>query len=113
VDDPRARGFDERFHTFAVGSERRVVGESGGRTVHGIFADGDAEQPLYTFADPGFNVRSLRGNAVLRWEYRPGSTLFLVWQQQRSGFASDGDFRFGRDTSALFREPARTYWFGG
>jgi hypothetical protein len=25
--------------------------------------------------------RSLRGNAVLRWEYRPGSTLFLVWRQ--------------------------------
>ena len=32
-----------------------------------------------------FNVRSFRSNAVLRWEWRPGSTLFLVWQQDRSG----------------------------
>lgn len=31
-----------------------------------------------------FNVRSLRSNAVLRWEWRPGSTLFVVWQQDRS-----------------------------
>ncbi len=31
-----------------------------------------------------FTVRSLKGNAVLRWEYRPGSTLFLVWTQRRS-----------------------------
>ncbi|MBV9108784.1 MAG: carbohydrate binding family 9 domain-containing protein [Gemmatimonadetes bacterium] len=32
-----------------------------------------------------FNVRSFRSNAVLRWEWRPGSTLYLVWQQDRSG----------------------------
>jgi hypothetical protein len=51
-----------------------------------------------------FNVRSLRGNAVLRWEWRPGTTLYLAWQQQRESFAADlGDFRFGRDRAALFR----------
>jgi hypothetical protein len=33
---------------------------------------------------PEFNVRSFRSNAVLRWEWRPGSTLFVVWQQDRS-----------------------------
>ncbi|HEY5218963.1 MAG TPA: hypothetical protein VIJ16_04095 [Gemmatimonadaceae bacterium] len=40
-------------------------------------------------------MRSQRGNTVLRWEYRPGSALYLVWQQQRSGFAPQG----GVDTS--------------
>ena len=40
----------------------------------------------YTPDNPlDFTVRSLKGNAVLRWEYRPGSTLFLVWTQRRSG----------------------------
>ena len=39
----------------------------------------------FSFDNPDLNVTSLRGNAVLRWEYRPGSTLFLVWQQQRAG----------------------------
>ena len=59
-----------------------------------------------------FNFRSLLGNAVLRWEWRAGSTLFLVWQQIRSeellpgvGEARQedaGEFRLGRDTRALF-----------
>lgn len=37
-----------------------------------------------SFRERDFRVRSLRGNAVLRWEYRPGSTLYLVWQQGRN-----------------------------
>jgi hypothetical protein len=37
-----------------------------------------------------FNVRSFRSNLVLRWEWRPGSTLFLVWQQNRYARASSG-----------------------
>ena len=49
-----------------------------------------------------FNLRSLRGNAVLRWEWREGSTLYVAWQQQRSDFAPYGDFDFGRDRRALF-----------
>jgi hypothetical protein len=35
---------------------------------------------------PQFNFKSLRGNAVLRWEYRPGSTFFLVWTQERTDY---------------------------
>jgi hypothetical protein len=51
--------------------------------------------------NPDFNFRSLRGNAVFRWEYLPGSTMFLVWTQERSAFDPDGDFRFGHDLSQL------------
>lgn len=42
--------------------------------------------------DPDFHNRSLRSNLVLRWEYSPGSTLFLVWSQSRG--ASDDDIEF-------------------
>lgn len=53
--------------------------------------------------NPDFNFRSLRGTAVLRWEWRPGSTLFLAWQQSRADYALGvGDFDFGRDRQALF-----------
>lgn len=48
-----------------------------------------------------FNFRSLRGNAVLRWEWRAGSTLYVAWQQRRSDYAPIGDFAFGRDARAL------------
>jgi hypothetical protein len=51
-----------------------------------------------------FNLRSLRGNAVLRWEWRQGSTLFLAWSQSREDFAEQvGNFDFARDRAALFR----------
>ncbi len=52
--------------------------------------------------DLDFNLRSLRGNAVLRWEWRPGSTIYMAWQQSRHDLAEVGDFAFGRDRRALF-----------
>jgi hypothetical protein len=53
--------------------------------------------------DFDFNYRSLRGTAVLRWEWRPGSTLYVAWQQARADVAQGtGDFDFGRDRRALF-----------
>ena len=68
-------------------------------TCSGIDPDG-AGGPAATFAlyDPDFRTRSLRTNAVLRWEYRPGSTLFFVWTHSRSGyFPYDASFDVGRD----------------
>ena len=52
--------------------------------------------------NPDFNFKSLRGNAVFRWEYRPGSAFFLVWTQQRTDFEDVGEFRFGPNSSRLF-----------
>ena len=75
-------------------------------------------EPL-SFSNPDFNFRSLRGNAVLRWEYRPGSTVFFVWTQSRESEALVGDFELKRDRVALFdAKPDNVflikvnYWFG-
>ena len=52
----------------------------------------------FTFPDPDFRTRSVKVNAVLRWEYRPGSTLFVAWTQSRSGYWSyDASFDLNRD----------------
>jgi hypothetical protein len=56
----------------------------------------------FVVPDRDFTIRSLRGNAVLRWEYRPGSTLFVAWQQNRASRLATGEFDFGRDADALF-----------
>ncbi len=63
--------------------------------------DGAGPAAAFSFGNRDFNQRSLRGNAVLRWEYRPGSALFFVWQQSRSGAIPNGEFDFGRDLDAL------------
>jgi len=62
----------------------------------------------YSYAvngNPDFNVKSFRTTNVLRWEYRPGSTLFVVWQQARSANTTLGGFRFDRDARAIFGVP--------
>jgi hypothetical protein len=72
-----------------------------------------------SFGDRDFNFRSLRSNVVLRWEYRPGSTVFLVWQQDRSNREVFGNFDFDRDFGGLWALEGQNlfmvkvnYWLG-
>ncbi|HMF86972.1 MAG TPA: DUF5916 domain-containing protein [Gemmatimonadaceae bacterium] len=63
-------------------------------------------------ADPGgFNFKQLASNVVYRWEYRPGSTLFLVWNQGRQGSVGrEGDENFRGDVRDLFSlHPSNTF----
>jgi hypothetical protein len=55
--------------------------------------------------NPDFNVKSFRTTNVLRWEYKPGSTLFVVWQQARENDAVPVGFRVGRDLHDIFGVP--------
>ena len=71
-----------------------------------------------------FHQRSLRGNTVLRWEFQPGSTLFLVWTQSREASleevrAADLEFRPLHRLGSSFTDEGRNiflikcrYWFG-
>jgi hypothetical protein len=69
--------------------------------------------------NPDFRFTSFRTTNVLRWEYRPGSTIFVVWQQGREEYLEGWrNFRFGRDFRDIFTAPARNaflikvaYWF--
>jgi len=76
-------------------------GAAGGLT-YTVDPDGPGAAAPFTIANPDFNLRSLRGTAVLRWEYRPGSTAYLVWTQTRDTDAAFGNFDFTRDRTALF-----------
>jgi hypothetical protein len=50
----------------------------------------------FSVNDQDFNTHVAARQCGVRWEYRPGSTLFLVWQQRRSGTMPYGDFDFSR-----------------
>ena len=57
-------------------------------------------------ANPDFRLRLFQSNAVLRWEYRPGSTVYLVWTQSRFGYFDDQTFQPGHDLGrGLLRDP--------
>ena len=64
-----------------------------------------------------FNFRSVRGSAVARWEFRPGSALYIAWNENRAAVAPLGDFRFRRDLRAIPGAPSHdvflvkvSYW---
>ena len=82
------------------GQNGSTISESNG--VYSVDPDGGGSAATFTFDDPDFNFKSLRGNAVLRWEYLPGSTLFVVWTQNRTNENYAGEFRLNRDFSELF-----------
>jgi hypothetical protein len=129
-----ASGKYSSFKEFAAVKSRRMnfFGRDNGSTVvtntdpqtgaitgYTIDPDGTGPAAAFPIDNPDFNLRSLRGTGVLRWEYRPGSTLYFVWTQEREGFDQFGDFNFSRDRSALFRDrPTNvfqikgTYWIG-
>ncbi|MEM7786675.1 MAG: DUF5916 domain-containing protein [Bacteroidota bacterium] len=102
-----------RFPTYGVDFGTATANADGSTTLDA----GDGGAPVTV--QPDFTVRSLRGNAVLRWEYRPGSTLFLVWQQQRDGVEADGRFEVRRDVRGVLTDPVTnvflvklSYWLG-
>jgi hypothetical protein len=68
--------------------------------------DGSGPAAAFAFDDPAFNLRSLRGNAVFRWEFRPGSTAYFVWTQTRSEEDPTGDFRFSQSMDRLLHASA-------
>ncbi len=72
----------------------------------------------FAFGNPDFNYKSLRGTVVLRWEYRPGSTLYLVWTRSRPDFDQSKDnLDIDRDIKRMFSGNAQnlflikaSYW---
>ncbi|HEX2920781.1 MAG TPA: DUF5916 domain-containing protein [Bacteroidales bacterium] len=56
----------------------------------------------YSFGRNDFNVKEFLSNFVVRWEYNPGSSLYLVWSQNRNFSSDSGDLRFFDDIGDLF-----------
>jgi len=72
-----------------------------------IDPDGAGPALPFTVANQDFSVRALRGNAVLRWEYRPGSSVFVVWSQQREQAFGDVRGDVIGEAGRTFADPGR------
>jgi hypothetical protein len=111
----RPRTFDFDIY----GADAGTISRDPATRRYTVDPDGAGAAPAFSFSDRDFNQRSLRGNAVLRWEYRPGSALFFVWQQSRFGSIPSGEFDLSRDFDELWRvQPENifvvkaTWWLG-
>jgi len=71
-----------------------------------LMLDGDtftaSNNGQFSFSRPDFSFGQLRSTMVVRWEYRPGSSVFAIWSHGRTSSVDDGRFRLGHDLSGLF-----------
>jgi hypothetical protein len=93
--DPMANSYSDRFHTYTTsqlttGSDYYSIDESN---------DGIED---YTFEKTDFNYKAFLSNLVIRWEYSPGSSVYLVWSQTRSGYNPTGSMDYINDMGDLF-----------
>jgi hypothetical protein len=109
--DTLAPRYDDRVYRYAP---HEIALAPGGRIYH-------VDEPAgrYSFAVPDFSFREFRSNLVARWEFKPGSSLYLVWSQGRTSTADVWDSSPGRSLDALWRTPAHnivlakfSYWIG-
>jgi hypothetical protein len=114
----RPRTLDRVVYGEDIGTITPQRNDNGEVTAYEVDPDGNGSAERFSISNPDFVFRSLRGNAVLRWEYRPGATLFLVWTQNRSdsdpftgnfSFRSPGGSLFGRNPENVFQIKA-SYW---
>jgi len=113
------RTFQKLVYGKDVGTISRASATASTGATYTVDPDGTGPAAPFSFGDPDFTFRSLIGNAVVRWEYRPGSTVFFVWTQSRTGSDPNGHFDFGAQRSAIFRDrPTNVfqvkvnYWIG-
>ncbi len=93
--NPMDDNYDNRFRIFSpsqisLGDDEYLIDENG---------DGSTD---YRFNKKDFNFKEFLSNFVLRWEYSPGSSVFLVWSQSRSSSDNSGNLNLSDDLSNLF-----------
>jgi hypothetical protein len=94
--DTLAHANADRFHLFGP-DEISVRPEA--NTYDVTEADGGV---IYSFSNPDFSFRQFRSNLVVRWEWKPGSSLYVVWSQGRTSSVAAWDSSLGSNWDALW-----------
>ena len=100
ITQANAENYTDRFHIF---NSTEIEYDS---ELDQYDVDEDSNGSIdYAFGNPNFNFAQFRSNMVLRWEYIPGSTLFLVWTQSKTDFVPTGeDNSFSHLSRSLFEK---------
>jgi uncharacterized protein DUF5916/cellulose/xylan binding protein with CBM9 domain len=93
VVDPMATNFMDQYYQYADNEITFDFDDN-------IYTVDDGIE-TFTFENPDFSFYEFRSNLVIRWEYIPGSTAYLVWSQGRTGDHPDGDFSLSENIDRL------------
>ena len=103
VNDPVAEKLSDRVNWY---DNEQITFSNG---VYSVDEDRD-EKVDYQFGNPDFAFVQFRSNLVVRWEYIPGSEIFLVWSQGITGLGDvNNDFATIIDNQLLSQRPQNTF----
>jgi len=97
ITDPKAADFTDRYHIYT--DDQITYDEDNHVYLIDENTDGSSD---YYIINPNFNFKTFKSNLVLRWEFIPGSNLYLVWSQNRQGFEPNGSLQLGSDLKTLY-----------
>ena len=97
ITSPKAAEYTDRFYEFTDAELNYISHEQNYEVDEN--QDGQVD---YSFFDPNFNFLQFRSNLVVRWEYKPGSSLYLVWSQGRTGSIPYGEYTFAENMQGVF-----------
>ncbi len=97
ITESQADDYYDRFHTYTSDELSYDVKDK----VYSVDENQDGSID-YSFKNPNFDVFEFRSNLVARWEYIPGSTIYLVWSQGRDEYRENGNFNLGKGMNNLF-----------
>jgi hypothetical protein len=95
IKNPVADKYHDRFHVYSDGE---LTPQDGSNQIDENL-DGTID---YSFGSDDFNVKEFLSNLVVRWEYSPGSSVYLVWSQTRSGYNPTGEMDYLNNMGDLF-----------
>jgi hypothetical protein len=96
ITDPMADQYHDRFHVY---TDEQLKWNTDGYYEVDENVDSNID---YEFGKPDFNFQEFLSNLVIRWEYNPGSSLYLVWSQTRNDYSDVGNLDLMNDMSNLF-----------
>jgi hypothetical protein len=95
ITNPKADNYEDRFYSF----RNNEISQTANTYSVDESSDGTID---YSFRNPDFNVKEFLSNLVIRWEYTPGSTFYLVWSQNRAGVDPTGEFALSNNLDSLY-----------
>jgi len=110
--DTLAREYDARFHLYGPDE----IAYDPARNLYAVSEAGGG--PSYAFPNPDFSFRQFRSNLVARWEWKPGSSLYVVWSQGRTSNVASWESSFESNWNELWAQHPDNvllvklaYWF--
>jgi hypothetical protein len=102
ITNPMATSYEDRYHVY---SASQIIRDGDNYSID----ENEDGRPDYSIETADFNYQNFLSNLVIRWEYNPGSTVYLVWSQTRDNYANSGVMGYDCLSSLFGSKPTNIF----